>query len=245
MSISTRHLVTVNENSVWATTEQSETLKTLDNTRKGGFARVYGYKATSGRISPTVYDATVTTRFSYDKLLQRRKSVLEALTLQDVQPFIKAEKLSALNAEELQAVFNVRKAKELASIEKTESGNRDDAHRQGHDRCYMNIGTGVTVHYVTEKAADGLMYPVLDKGFPIVDSIMLNVLEVSRNVRIPGEYKIVNSGADVLMGNAIEQACKAKGVRSLSRLSLKEGNFERLAIDSEVILSEDVTGLLN
>jgi hypothetical protein len=107
----------------------------------------------------------------------------------------------------------------------------------------MNIAEGVVVHYVTEKGTDGLMHPVLTDGFPTIASIMLNVLEVSRNVRIPGEYKKVNSGVPVLISNAIKAAIKERGVRELTRLSLKEDNFERVAIDGEVILPEDIVTL--
>lgn len=244
MTIQTRTLVTVNGQSVWATREQADTLAMLEQTRKGGFARVYGYKATSGRVKPTVYDATVTTRFSYAKLLERKRNVLNAMTLDDVRPFVKAPKLLALDDAKLADTFATRKAKELNSIATTEAGNRTDAHRAAHDRCYLNVDTGIVVHYVTVKGDDGLMHPTMLDGFPIVDSIMLNVLEVSRTVREAGEYKVVNSGVDVLMSKAIEAAMKAKGVRSLSRLSLKEDNFERLAIDNEVVLPEDCVGLM-
>lgn len=244
MTIQTRTLVTVNGQSVWATREQADTLAMLEQTRKGGFARVYGYKATSGRVKPTVYDATVTTRFSYAKLLERKRNVLNAMTLDDVRPFVKAPKLLALDDAKLAETFATRKAKELNSIATTEAGNRTDAHRAAHDRCYLNVDTGIVVHYVTAKGDDGRMYPTMLDGFPIVDSIMLNVLEVSRTVREAGEYKVVNSGVDVLMSKAIAAAMKAKGVRSLSRLSLKEDNFERLAIDNEVVLPEDCVGLM-
>ena len=83
----------------------------------------------------------------------------------------------------------------------------------------------------------------MTNGYPSVESIMLNCLEVSRNVRVAGEYKKVNSGAPVLIGKAIEAKLKADGVRSMNRITLKEGKFERLAIDNEVILSEDIVAL--
>lgn len=245
MTIQTRTLVTVNGQSVWATREQADTLTMLEQTRKGGFARVYGYTATSGRVKPTVYDATVTTRFSYAKLLERKRNILNAMTLDDVRPFVKAPKLLALDDAKLADTFATRKAKELDSIATTEAGDRTDAHRAAHDRCYMNVDTGIVVHYVTAKGDEGLMHPTMLDGFPIVDSIMLNVLEVSRTVRDAGEYKTVNSGVDVLMSKVLEAAMKAKGVRSLSRLSLKEDNFERLAVDGNVVLPEDCVALMS
>lgn len=240
----TKTLVTVENGSVWATPEQAQVLATLIETRKGGFARIYGYEATSNRVSPTIYDATVTTRFSYAKLLERKRNALNALTLSDILPLLTGNpKVSAMPLADVEAAFQARKASELASIEQTEQGNRDDAHRQAHDRCYLSVDTGVTIHFDTAKDADGKAQPVLTNGFPSIDSIMLNCLEVSRNVRVAGEYKKVNSGVPVLIGKAIERKLKDNGVRSMNRISLKEGKFERLAIDNEVILSEDIVAL--
>ena len=242
--LNVRSLVTVNGHKFMATRAQADTLAVLTDARKGGFARVFGYVATSGRTIPTIYDATVTTRFSYTKLLERKRKVLESLTLDAIKPFIASPKLKELSDEKLSEVFTIRKNKELASIETTTSGDRSDAHRQGHDRCYANIADGVVVHYVTEKGADGLMHPVIVDGFPVADSIMLNVLEVSRTVHQKGEYKVVNSGPDVLMSKAIEAAAKASGLRSIARLSLKEDSFDRLAIAGDVIMPEDCEALM-
>lgn len=240
----TRTLIIHNGHKVWATKEQAETMQVLSDTRKGGFARIYGYVATSDRTSPTVYDATVTTRFSYKKLVERKKAALLALTLADCLPFLNMQnpKLGALTKGALQDAFDARKASEVASFDATGNDDRSDAHRQGHDRCYLNIADGVVVHYATVKV-DGLMQPVLTDGFPTVDSIMLNCLEVSRTVREAGVYKVVNSGVPVLLSNAMKAAMKAKGVRSMNRVSLKEGNFERVSIDGEVVLPEDVVSL--
>lgn len=244
MTITTRTLIEVNGNKVWATREQADTLTMLEQSRKGGFARVYGYKATSGRTVPTVYDATVTTRFSYAKLLERQQRILNSITLDDVRPFVKAPKLLALDDAKLLDTFNKRKGKLLESIATTESGDRSDSRRAAHDRCYLNVAEGVVIHYSTEADENGIKQPTMMDGFPVVESIMLNVLEVSRTVREPGEYKPVNSGPDVLMGNAIEAAMKAAGVRHMSRLSLKSDNFERIAVDGNVVLPEDCVGLM-
>lgn len=244
MTISTRTLISVNGKSAWATAEQAQSIATLEATRKGGFARVMGYVAKSGRTVPTVYDATVTTRFSYAKLIARQAKALQAMTVQDISEAVKGNaKLSKLSSAELALAFDARKASELASIQATEQGNRDDAHRQAHDRCYMSITDGIVVHLATEADSDNIKQPVMLDGFPMVDSVMMNCLEVSRNVRERGEYKVVNSGVPVLIGNAIKAVMKAQGIRSMNRISLKEGNFERLAIDSEVVLPEDLIAL--
>lgn len=242
----TRTLIIHNGHKVWATKEQADTMQALSETRKGGFARIYGYVATSDRTVPTVYDATVTTRFSYKKLVERKKAGLLALTLADCLPFLNMQnpKLAALTKGALQDAFDARKATEVASFNATGNDDRTDSHRQGHDRCYLNIADGIVVHYATKRNPDdGLMYPVLTDGFPTVDSIMLNCLEVSRTVRETGVYKVVNSGVPVLISNAIKAALKAKGIRSMNRVSLKEGNFERVSIDGEVVLPEDVISL--
>jgi hypothetical protein len=87
------------------------------------------------------------------------------------------------------------------------------------------------------------MHPVLDNGFPTVASIMITYLENSKTVRVAGVRKVVNSGAPVLMTNAIESLLNDRSV-GLRTLSLKESNFERLVIDNEVVLREDVAGLV-
>ena len=242
MTISTRTLITVNGKSFWATKQQAEAIAMLEQTRKGGFARIYGYTATAGRTVPTVYDCTVTSRFSYSALLKRKLNALQALNLSDILPHLPA-KVSQLPATTLQKEWEARKQMEVESVEKTISGSRDDANRQGHDRCYISITDGVVIHLSTEKQADGLMHPVLLDGYPMAESVMLNCLEVSRNVRVAGEYKKVNSGVAVLISNAISAKLKAQGVRSMNRVSLKEGNFERVAIDTNVVLPEDMVAL--
>ncbi len=242
MTIATRTLITVNGQQFWASPDQAASLNVLNDTRRGGLARIYGYTAKSGRTVPTVYDATVTTRFSYEALVARKLKATQALTLNDVLPFLDLTnpKFKGLGTVALEGIFNVRKADEVNSLE----GKGNDAQREAHTRCYAHITHGVTVHYTTAKDDDGLMQPVLLDGFPMAESIMLNVLEVKRNVRVPGAYKVVNSGAPVLISNAIKAKLKADGIRSMKRISLKEGTFERLAIDNEVVMPEDVQALV-
>lgn len=244
--MSNKYCVNINGTDVWMSPEQSDTIAVLQESRKGGFARIYGYVAESGRTSPTVYDATVTTRFSYSNLIQRQREAIEAITVHDIMDRAKGvEKLANLPLSKVETILNERKAKEIASFDKTLSGDRDDAHRAAHDRCYLHVADGVSIHYLTEKNEEGIKVPVLLNGNPIADSIMLNVLEVSRNIREPGEYKVVNSGAPVLVSKIIKSILKERGVRSMKRVSLKEGKFERVSIDGDVILSEDVASLIS
>lgn len=240
----TKTLISTEHGKVWATAAQAEALQALTQTRKGGFARVYGYMPSTGYVVPPVQDIVVVTRFSVEKLYDRKTKALNAISFNDVKPAIaKNAKLAALTVQEQEDLFNERKAGMVASMAQTAAGDRSDAHRQGHDRCYLHLAEGVKVNYDTVKV-DGLMQPVLTDGFPTVASIMLTCLENSKFVRVEGQSKPApNSGTPVLMGNAIESLLNKKSV-GIKTISLKEGNFERLAIDGEVILTEDVAGLV-
>lgn len=244
MTLNTRTLISLEGKSVWASQDQVATIAALIETRKGGFARIYGYTATSGRTVPTVYDTTVTTRFSYKRLVARKRAALESLTLADVRPHLRGKALLADDAT-LERDWNARKAETLASFDATGNDDREStAQREAHDRCYMNLAEGVVVHYVTEYAnGEKIKTPVLLDGHPMVDSIMLNVLEVSRTVREAGQYKVVNSGVPVCITNAINATLKAQGIRSMKRVSLKVDNFERVVIDNTTILPEDIVQL--
>lgn len=241
----TKTLVTVPNGKVWASHEQAESLKVLTETRKGGFARVYGYKPASDWETSPVQDICLITRFSTEKLYERKTKAVNALTFNDVADAIsKNPTLAALSVTDAKVIFDERKQIVVESMAKTLEGNRSDAHRQGHDRCYLNLAEGIKVNYVTEKSkADGLMYPVLTDGFPTVASIMITYLENSKVTRVAGVRKVVNSGVPKLMSNAIESVLNKKSV-GIKTLSLKEDNFERLVIDGEVVLSEDVAGLV-
>jgi hypothetical protein len=237
-------LVIVPNGKVWATSQQADTLDALSQTRKGGFARLYGYRPASNYEVSPVQDIVMVTRFSTEKLYERKRKALNAITFADVAGTIdNAPKLSALSTKEQVELFNVRLQEMVASLSKTLDGDRSDAYRQGHDRCYLNIAEGVKVNFVTVKGSDGLMQPVLTDGFPTVASIMVTYLENSRVTRVDGVRKVVNSGAPKLMSNAIESVLNKRSV-GLKTASLKEDNFERLVIDNEVVLSEDVAGLV-
>lgn len=225
-----------------ATAEQAEALESLSVARQGGIATVYGYKAESGRTVPTVYDAQLITRFSVENLYKRKMAALSDLRFSDVKEFIDNDPiLSKLPESELLTIFNTRKAKEVDSMNATLSGDRSDAHRQGHDRCYARVADGIKVHFVTEKV-DGLMQPVLTDGLPTVASIMVACLELNRHIREKGEYKVVKSGAPVLMSNAISKALNKRSV-GLKFLTLKESNFERLVVARRSYLPEEVAGI--
>lgn len=244
MSLSTKVLICVPGGKVWGTQAQAETLEALMETRKGGFARVYGYKPSSDWVDSPVQDIVMVTRFSTEKLYERKIKALDAIAFADVADAIKNEpKLNALPVTKQRETFNARKQGMIDSMQKSLDGDRSGAHREAHDRCYLHLAEGVKVNYDTEKGTDGLKYPVLTNGFPTIASIMITYLENSKVTRKEGSRKVVNSGAPVLMGNAIESLLNNRSV-GIRTLSLKEDNFERLVIDHSVVLSEDVVGLV-
>ena len=218
-------------------------LELLMETNGGGFATVKGYVSTSDRIVPEKADIQFISRFKVENLYARRRAALEAITFADVYPLVKDHpKVAALDESKVEAIFNERKAKEIASIDKTASGDRDDAHRAAHDRNYLTVVPGVKTNWITEKNDEGLQIPVLDSdGFPTVGSIMLNIIQVNKTVIEPGEYKVVNSGVPVILSNAIKsllpKSCKMKTI------SLKENNFDSLAINGMELLAEQFKGL--
>lgn len=229
-----------------ATPAQQEALESLAASRAGGIATVYGYKPTSGYVKgkEPVQDVQVLTRFSTERLYERKAMALSDITFSSVKDDIAADPvLSKLSDIELLQLFNDRKAMEVDSLATTLSGSREGAQREAHDRCYAKVADGIRVHFVTEKnKEDGLMYPVLTDGLPTVASIMVNVLELSKVVRVPGEYKVVKSGAPVLMGNIIKKQLNSRSV-GFKALSLKEDNFERLVLARKSYLPEDVQGI--
>ena len=197
----------LNGNQFRATAEQAEAIESLSQARAGGIAKVYGYQPQTGYVKGKypLQDMEVLTRFSTERLYERKARALSEITYNDIREHVAADPvLNKMPEIELLALFNDRKAGEVASMAKTlTSDDRSDAHRAGHDRCYARMADGIRVNYVTEKDADGLMQPVLTDGLPTVAAIIVNVLEISKTVRVAGEYKVVNSGAPVRISNCI------------------------------------------
>lgn len=234
--------LTVDGKTFICSARQANTIQTLLECQKGGFAKVRGYVATSGRVSPETADMTVLTRFSTERLYKRKMKALQEMTLDDIKDqILKNVKVSALPFADLNKAFEDRKASEVASMQKTLDGVRDDARRAAHDRNYVSIGDGVKVHFVSEKNADGIKVPVLNSdGIPTVESIMLTVVEIAKTVLVEGEYKKVNSGVPVLISNAMH--AKLPKSTKIKTLSLKSDNFESLVIDGETVLPKDIAG---
>lgn len=227
-----------------ATKAQAEAIESLSEARAGGIATVRGYRPSTGYVTAPVYDAQLLTRFNLTNLYARKMAAINEVSFSDIAEGIKNDPvLSIMDDNELQALFAVRKADEVSSMQKTIIGDdRSDSHRQAHDRCYARIVDGVKVHFVTEKDKDGIMQPVLTDGLPTVNSIMIACLELNRTYIVQGERKIVNSKAPVRISNLIKSKLNSKST-DLRYLSLKEGNFDSLTISRKKYLAEDVAGI--
>lgn len=228
---------------IWVTPTQAEALNSLTEAHGGGCASIHGYHVASGFVEPEVVDLQVLTRFSSAKLFQRKLEAIRNITFQDAMPAISNDEvLSKMPLKELKDLFDVRHAYETGTIEKTQDGDRSDAHRQGHDRCFATFGDGVKCHLFTEKnPADKLMYPIKLNGLPVLESIKLPILELNRKVIKEGVRKPPrNSGAPVRMSNAIKSVLNQRSV-GYKTLALKEDNFDKLVISGMELIPENVS----
>jgi len=232
----------INGLQVWITKAQLEALSVLEVAQAGGCASINGYVPTTGYVVTPIVNIQMLTRFDYGRLLNRKMDALKAIEYSDIPAnVIPDEKLKGKTEQEW---FTARKEQEIASMQKTLDNDRSDAHRQGHDRCYAHFARGISAHLVTEKGTDGLMHPVLTNGYPTVSSIMVSFLELNRTVVKEGVYKTVNSGASVLMGNAINSLLNQRSV-GIRKLSLKEDNFQSLTISKNVVLPDNIQAVLS
>lgn len=200
-------------------------IETLTNLSANAFCAIDGYKTADGKVSNYLVRAATGTESVYSS----KMAELSALSFADLP----AEKLakwipskgknSFASAEEQ---FNFCKSAMLTSMEKTLSGNRDDAHRQGHDRCSVQIRAGVTLDLLTEEGADGLKHPVqTNEGELLADKIRLHAVVMREEVLEEGERKVVNSGSKVLMDKVIE-SCLPSTKTALRTFSLDDGKFQ-------------------
>lgn len=228
------------------TQEQADTLNKLKDIIAGGIGTVHGYVSTSDRTKPEKADIQFITHFSTERLYERKAAALRELSYDDIAEFAeKNPKVQALSSDERVALFETRREQELASIQKTLDGDRSDNYRQAHDRCYVHIAKGIKIHLRTfnEDYTDGGVKkkrkaPELIAGLPVAESIMLSILELNRTVIEPGEYKIVNSGASVLIKNAMLRGLNSRSV-GLKTLSLKADNFDSLVVSRKTFLAEE------
>jgi hypothetical protein len=218
-----------------------DSVNVLENCNNGGCASIKGYVPYSGYVVSPILNIQFISKFSNDRRMERRIAALEAITIADMPTtWIPTAKLKGQTHE---YYFNMRKDFELASMRKTLNRDRSDAHRQGHDRCYVSFSKGISAHLYTAKGTDGLMHPILTDGLPTVESIMVSAIELNRTVIVEGEYKHVNSGAPKLTSNAINKLLNQRSV-SIRKFSLKADNFDALVIDHNAIVPKDVEALM-
>ncbi len=231
------NLITVTANDgrkVKMTAAQAKAVQTLNASRRGGCAAVKGYVPTSNwKVSP-VQDIQLLTNFSTEKLYKRRLEALKAIQFSDIVDKVSGdEKLKNMTIPALKEIFDARKATLIESLERSLDGDRSDAHREAHDRCYVHIGD-VKLHLDTEKV-DGRMEPVVDAdGAVLVKTVMVKYLELNVKTVKEGVRKVVNSGAPVRMEKLIESCLNKRSV-GFKTLSLKEDNFEEFKIDNRTI----------
>lgn len=234
-------LMEVNGRSFWVTIEQERAIDMLKNTPRGGIGTVHGYKPSTGWVESPEVNIQGIFRFSTERLYKRKLEALSGITFDDVKGGIANDpKLSALDESAQRALFTERLDREIASLQKTLDGDRNDSHREAHDTFYITVTEGVRVHLASTKAdSDGLKQLVLIDGNPVADSIMVNYLEIGRTYVTPGVRKVVNSGAAVRMSDLIESQLNERSV-GFRALSLKPENFKSLAIGGTVFESDEL-----
>jgi hypothetical protein len=225
-------LITLGARQVHISDAQFDALEMLKLCANGGFATAVGYKPTTDYVKVPTVNIQFVSKFSTEKLYQRRMNALKSVSFNDLD--LSHPKLKALTEAERQIQFADCMRKMLESHNKTLTGDRDDAHRQAHDEFYAPVCQGVKVHLVTEKRDGKTVLVPADDGNPVVDTIMLTGLVIGRKTIVEGEKKVVNSGPKVLMDNAIEKAWN-KRTLSMITLSLKPDNHDHIKIGGEIL----------
>lgn len=227
------------------TEQQAKTLDELSNIQRGGIGTVHSYVSTSGRVEPETADIQFITAFSLERLYERKIAALQGLNVDEVIDSDAVQndpKLSVMSRDELAEIFVTRRDMEIASMQRTLDGERNDARRQAHDTFYVRVAPSIKVHLQTFKNDQGETELELVGGLPVAKSIMVDFIEIKRNVVQEGEYKVVNSGAPVRMSKAIQKVLNTRSTK-MKRLSLKEDNFDRLVVSRKEFLPEDVQGI--
>jgi hypothetical protein len=219
---------TIHNKTFWVDEALLKAIEVLDACPKGAFATIHDYEA-----KETVSNINFQSRFSYMNWLSKKREALEDLKFEDLD--IKDERLvKELNEDEQRLQFNECVEKMLGSINKTKSGERDDAHRQAADKFFIGICEGVKVKLKTIKVGDQVCLVKKD-GYPVASHLQLAIVERSRTYTAIGDFKVVNSGHKVRMDKEINKALKkVKGVGIYKTISLKD-NFSSLKIGGQVL----------
>jgi hypothetical protein len=226
---------TISNREVWIATADYNFLSQAADAPKGGFATAIGYKPKTNIITQPVYNLNFISRFSTHKFYARKIDQIKSIKFEDVAHALTGPKFAQFNDDEKRQLFQDCKEGMILSMNKSIGGVVDSAQRAAHDLFYVQFSQGVKCHLKTEDGKDGKQLVLLE-GLPIVNGVMLNILEVGRKVIEAGSYKTVNSGPKVLMDNAIEKALPKTA--QLKTLTFNPDNHEALKIGGEVYEAE-------
>ena len=236
-------ILTFDGRKVRMTDAQAKVVATLAGTAKGGFACIHGYKPSTGIIDQPIFDVTLISRISYERLCERKLKALDAITFDQVKPILaQFPKLAKLTESEQRKLFQERLAFMTGQVEADR--DRSSAQHEAHRRNYVTIAQGIIGHLVCERV-DGIQQPVSDSdGVFTLDHVMVAGLPVQKRVIAEGSYKVVNSRAPTVMGQAITRLLP-KVSTSYRRYSLKGENFDSVSIShAEIEPDADLVGLL-
>ena len=226
-----KELTSIDGKVVIVTEQQLGAITALMGCRSGGIATVHGYKPSTKVSEQPVYDINMITKISTKALYQRKMNALNSIKFDDVlaTKCSEDEKLNLLTANELLELLNTRKEFEIASMQKTLDGVRDDNYRKAHSDNYASFDKGLKANVT-----------LLENGKYIVKSIMLTYVELSKKIIQKGSYKTTNSRNPVRMSNVLKSYLNSKS-HTLKTLALKEDNFNTLKIDRNILESQNDT----
>lgn len=222
---------TVGKRGCYATHSQIEVLNILSELNKGGFATVHGYKPKTNYIVRPIVNINFISKFSIIKLYERKLKALQNIDFSDL--ILTESKIVSLSLNDQKELFENCRAGMIDSLNKTINGDRSDNYRKAHDLFYETDSLGIKVHFLTEKISKET-HLILHNDLPVVDKIMINVIEIGRKIIQEGEKKVINSGPKVLMDKAINHALR-NIVINMFTLSLDNDNFDYLSIGGEII----------
>lgn len=237
-------VLTFDTRKVRVTDAQATAIATLAGTAKGGFACIKGYKPSTNVIKQPVFDITMISRISYERLCERKLNALDTITFDQVKPILSQfPALTKMSESDQRKLFEKRLQFMIGQVEANR--DRSSAQHEAHRRNYVTIAQGIVGHLVCERI-DGIQVPVRDSnGLFTLDHIMIAGLPVEKRTVVEGSYKVVNSRAPTLMSKAIERLLPKVSTK-YRRYSLKDDNFDSVAISHAQIEPDyELVGLID
>ena len=219
----------------------AKVIDAINETQRGSFGYVQDFN--SGKVGedkcerPSVSNIWFLSNPRYDKSVARMVASVTALDLAAVSErsgglWQKMRDKATAGKKDVTALFDTAKTNILTSLAKTEAGDRSDALRQAHDRCYVRLDK-VTIHLATAPDAAGIMQPILNEnGLMVVDGAMLPFYPIQRVYADKGKWGETDSRALTLMQDAIRLATK---LPTFKRISMARLNFTRITFNSQTI----------